>query len=169
MMVLDQFLAGGTQVRIEFPGKSGVVMPVDTVEPPVVKTVAGTPPNTVNKLEWNDSVCKLLITFHAPEIGTAEVYQLRDQLRILMHHMQLASLELKESRDGRFDYVCQSKDGRTWSQQIVFSASPTDFEMTFNVATNWSQAECHEHHAMRGVIAQLVVKFQLASLEVTFA
>ncbi len=36
MMVLGQFLAGGTQVRIELPGKGGVVMPVDTIEPPVV-------------------------------------------------------------------------------------------------------------------------------------
>ncbi len=36
MMVLDQFLAGGTQIRIELPGKGGVVMPVDSIEPPVV-------------------------------------------------------------------------------------------------------------------------------------
>lgn len=36
MMVLNKFLAGGTQIRIELPGKGGVVMPVDTIEPPVV-------------------------------------------------------------------------------------------------------------------------------------
>lgn len=36
MMVLNQFLAGGTQVRIELPGKGGVVTPVDTIEPPTV-------------------------------------------------------------------------------------------------------------------------------------
>ncbi len=36
MMVLNEFLAGGTQLRIELPGKGGVVMPVDTIEPPVV-------------------------------------------------------------------------------------------------------------------------------------
>jgi len=36
MMVLSQFLAGGTQIRIELPGKAGVVMPVDSVEPPIV-------------------------------------------------------------------------------------------------------------------------------------
>ncbi len=36
MLVLNQFLAGGTQVRIELPGKGGVVMPVDTIEPPTV-------------------------------------------------------------------------------------------------------------------------------------
>ena len=135
----------------------------------MVKDVRATASSTVNKLEWNDSVCKLLITFRAAEIGTAEVYQLRDQLRILMHHMQLASLQLKETRDGRFDYICQSKDGRSWSQQVKFSDSPDDFEMTFDVSTPWRQSECHQHHDMRGVIAHLVVKFQLASLEVTFA
>jgi len=36
MIVLNQFLAGGTQMRIELPGKGGVVMPVDTIEPPIV-------------------------------------------------------------------------------------------------------------------------------------
>lgn len=36
MMILNEFLAGGTQLRIELPGKGGVVMPVDTIEPPIV-------------------------------------------------------------------------------------------------------------------------------------
>ena len=36
MMVLSLFLAGGTQIRIELPGKGGVVTPVDTIEPPTV-------------------------------------------------------------------------------------------------------------------------------------
>jgi len=36
MMILNEFLAGGTQMRLELPGKGGVVMPVDTIEPPIV-------------------------------------------------------------------------------------------------------------------------------------
>jgi len=36
MMVLNEFLAGGTQIRLELPGKGGIVVPVDTVESPVV-------------------------------------------------------------------------------------------------------------------------------------
>lgn len=36
MLVLNQFLAGGTQIRMELPGKGGIVMPVDTIEPPIV-------------------------------------------------------------------------------------------------------------------------------------
>jgi DNA polymerase II large subunit len=36
MLVLDKFLAAGTQMRIELPGKGCVTVPVDTIEPPVV-------------------------------------------------------------------------------------------------------------------------------------
>ncbi|UCH31459.1 MAG: DNA polymerase II large subunit [Candidatus Bathyarchaeota archaeon] len=36
MTILNQFLAGGTQVRLELPGKGGIVMPVDSIEPPTV-------------------------------------------------------------------------------------------------------------------------------------
>ena len=41
MMVLQQFLAAGTQLRIEGPGKAGVVLPVDSVEAPVVRLKNG--------------------------------------------------------------------------------------------------------------------------------
>ncbi len=37
METLQNFLAGGTQLKIETPGKSGIVMPVDYIEPPIVK------------------------------------------------------------------------------------------------------------------------------------
>jgi len=37
MMVLQNFLAAGTQLRIERPGKAGTVLPVDTIEPPIVR------------------------------------------------------------------------------------------------------------------------------------
>jgi DNA polymerase II large subunit len=36
MLVLNGFLAAGTQMRIELPGKGGVAVPVDSIEPPVV-------------------------------------------------------------------------------------------------------------------------------------
>jgi DNA polymerase II large subunit len=36
MSVLQDFLAGGTQVRLELPGKGGIVVPVDSIEPPIV-------------------------------------------------------------------------------------------------------------------------------------
>jgi DNA polymerase II large subunit len=41
MLVLQGFLAGGTQVRLELPGKSGVVVPVDSLEPPIVRLKNG--------------------------------------------------------------------------------------------------------------------------------
>jgi DNA polymerase II large subunit len=37
MMVLQNFLAAGTQLRIEKPGKAGAVLPVDAIEPPIVR------------------------------------------------------------------------------------------------------------------------------------
>ncbi|MEM3886123.1 MAG: DNA polymerase II large subunit [Candidatus Methanomethylicia archaeon] len=37
MAVLGDFLAVGTQVKMEMPGKSGIIMPVDTLRGPVVK------------------------------------------------------------------------------------------------------------------------------------
>ncbi|MCF2139128.1 MAG: DNA polymerase II large subunit [Candidatus Lokiarchaeota archaeon] len=36
MILLDQFMAIGTQIRIERPGKSGSTMPVTSIEPPIV-------------------------------------------------------------------------------------------------------------------------------------
>ena len=36
MAVLDNFLAAGTQMRLELPGKGCVTLPVDSIEPPVV-------------------------------------------------------------------------------------------------------------------------------------
>ena len=41
MFVLQGFLAGGTQLRFELPGKGGIVVPVDTIEPPVVRLKDG--------------------------------------------------------------------------------------------------------------------------------
>jgi len=41
MMTLQNFLAGGTQLKIEMPGKSGVVLPVDMIEPPIVRLKDG--------------------------------------------------------------------------------------------------------------------------------
>jgi len=37
MLVLQGFLAGGTQLRMELPGKGGVVVPVDAIEGPTVR------------------------------------------------------------------------------------------------------------------------------------
>ena len=36
MLVLESFLAAGTQMRLELPGKGCVTLPVDSIEPPVV-------------------------------------------------------------------------------------------------------------------------------------
>lgn len=41
MLVLGGFLAGGTQLRLELPGKGGIVVPVDSIEPPIVRLKHG--------------------------------------------------------------------------------------------------------------------------------
>jgi DNA polymerase II large subunit len=41
MLVLQGFLAAGTQLRMELPGKGGIVVPVDAIEPPIVRTSDG--------------------------------------------------------------------------------------------------------------------------------
>jgi len=41
MVVLDDFPATGTQLRMEKPGKAGIITPVDTVEPPIVRLTNG--------------------------------------------------------------------------------------------------------------------------------
>jgi len=41
MAITDGFLAVGTQIRLEKPGKSATVVPVDFIEPPIVKLIDG--------------------------------------------------------------------------------------------------------------------------------
>jgi DNA polymerase II large subunit len=41
MLVVEGFLAAGTQMRLELPGKGGVTMPVDSIEQPIVLTKDG--------------------------------------------------------------------------------------------------------------------------------
>ena len=41
MLVLGNFLAGGTQMRLQLPGKGCVTMPVDYLEPPIVLLTTG--------------------------------------------------------------------------------------------------------------------------------
>jgi len=41
MLVLQRFIAAGTQLRIEGPGKAGVVLPVDYIEPSIVRLKDG--------------------------------------------------------------------------------------------------------------------------------
>jgi DNA polymerase II large subunit len=41
MLALQDFLAAGTQVRLELPGKGGITVPVDVLEPPIVKLKDG--------------------------------------------------------------------------------------------------------------------------------
>jgi len=41
MLALQGFLAAGTQMRLELPGKGGITVPVDAIEPPIVRLKDG--------------------------------------------------------------------------------------------------------------------------------
>ncbi len=62
MLVLKRFLAAGTQLRLEVPGKAGVVVPVDSIEPPVVRLKDGSVIRVTlkNFKELKDIVDKIL-------------------------------------------------------------------------------------------------------------
>lgn len=63
MVMLNGFIAVGTQLRLEFPGKGGVANPVETIEPPIVRLKDGSVirVETVDKaLSLKDNVEKIL-------------------------------------------------------------------------------------------------------------
>ena len=62
MEILHGFLASGTQIRIEEPGKAGTVLPVDSIEPPVVRLKDGSvvKVNMENLESIKNSVDKIL-------------------------------------------------------------------------------------------------------------
>jgi len=52
MGVVDSFVAVGSQLRIDRPGKSSVVVPVDSIEPPVVKLKDGSVVKLEGAVDW---------------------------------------------------------------------------------------------------------------------
>ncbi len=62
MYMLQGFLAAGTQLRLELPGKGGIVVPVDTIELPIVRLTDGSVVrvSTENFREIQDKVEKIL-------------------------------------------------------------------------------------------------------------
>jgi DNA polymerase II large subunit len=62
MMVLQGFLAAGTQLRLELPGKGGIALPVDFIEPPIVKLKTGDVirASTENFKDIKDKIKKIL-------------------------------------------------------------------------------------------------------------
>lgn len=64
MTICDDFIAIGTQLKMERPGKSGAVMPVDSIEGPIVKLDDGSvvQVNSVEQaLELRDRVSEILL------------------------------------------------------------------------------------------------------------
>ncbi len=63
MYVLDEFIATGTQLKVEKPGKGCIAMPVDTIEGPFIKLESGEAfrINSVDEAKrYKDSIAKIL-------------------------------------------------------------------------------------------------------------
>ena len=62
MLTLQSFLAAGTQLRLELPGKGGIAVPVDNLEPPIVRLKDGSVVrvSVENFDEIKDSIEKIL-------------------------------------------------------------------------------------------------------------
>ncbi|MEX2688853.1 MAG: DNA polymerase II large subunit [Candidatus Njordarchaeum guaymaensis] len=63
MILLDNFLAVGTQIKPERPGKGAIVMPVDSIEPPLVRLNDGSVvkiKDEIEALKVRDKVDKIL-------------------------------------------------------------------------------------------------------------
>jgi len=62
MLVLQRFIAAGTQLRLELPGKGGIAVPVDALEPPIVRLKDGTVVNvSIDNFELvKDKIEKIL-------------------------------------------------------------------------------------------------------------
>lgn len=62
MLVVENFLAAGTQLRLELPGKGGVTVPVDSLESPVVSLKDGSVIRVTleNYAEIKDNIEKIL-------------------------------------------------------------------------------------------------------------
>ncbi len=63
MLLLEEFIASGTQIKVEKPGKGCIAMPVDSIEGPFVKLVSGEAfkVNTAAKaLEVKDRISKII-------------------------------------------------------------------------------------------------------------
>ncbi len=54
MIILNETIAIGTQLRLERPGKSATVLPVDTIEPPIVKLKNGSVVIASTNIKYED-------------------------------------------------------------------------------------------------------------------
>jgi len=62
MLALQGFIAAGTQLRLELPGKGGIAVPVDGIEPPIVRLKDGSVVrvSVENFSEIRDEIVKIL-------------------------------------------------------------------------------------------------------------
>jgi len=73
MLAVQNFLAAGTQLRLEGPGKGGITVPVDSIEPPVVRLKNGSVVRV--SLQNFDSINKMIDSEKSLVIKTEKFLQ----------------------------------------------------------------------------------------------
>lgn len=68
-----------------------------------------------------------------------------------------------------YNYEMELTDGRRWRQVIQFNGPPSDPEMTFEVDNAWRLSEFMYHRDIRLLCVELIEKYEMEKLEVTFA
>lgn len=83
--------------------------------------------------------------------------------------VSLATFEVKRkvSPVTDYDYSFTSQDGRAWNQ-VLRIVNPADPSMTFDVPDFWKLSEFILHRSVRDSVTQLIVKFGVSKITVTW-
>ena len=120
MIILKRFLTTGVQLRIEFPGKSAIVTPVDAIEPPVVRLKGGSVVrvDTVEEAEkLEDSVEKILFVGDVL-VNIGDFLQNNVPLLPSGYDETQWRLDIKEALK-RFDEAVEAKTGGLNSAKLL--------------------------------------------------
>lgn len=143
MFILGGFIATGTQIKLEKPGKAGVAVPVDTVEPPVVKLKNG----QVIRVESVDEAWKIVdevasILFLGDIlIGFGEFLENNKPLEPCGYVEEWWALHLKKAVEGSYATVEEAafKLGVTRERLLSFIEQPLKARPTVEEAFKISE------------------------------
>ncbi len=113
MIILNGFIAVGTQLRLEMPGKGGIASAVDTIEPPIIKLKNGSviKVDTIKKAtEFQKDVAKIL-TLGDLLISYSEFYENGRPLVSSSYVEEWWAAEFKDALTTRYISEKQASEG----------------------------------------------------------
>ncbi|MEM2910682.1 MAG: DNA polymerase II large subunit [Nitrososphaerota archaeon] len=98
MKVLDGYIATGTQLKLDYPGKGGVAMPVDTIEPPRVLLDDGSVVKVDNDLTYAEVKNKIVKILFLGDllVSFGDCVENNVELRVVGYCEEWWALELKK-------------------------------------------------------------------------